>query len=804
MKNVASWVGLCSLALTSGCFSIPRADAGDAADAVSEQATDAADVADSGTDAVDAATDVSSVTDADDAATDSGVDSGADSGADSGVDSGADTGIDTGADSGADSGIDSGIDSGVDSGVDAGIDSGACGAGEMRCGASCVDTTTNAAHCGACGRTCAATERCAGGTCECITGLTRCGTACVNLTGDTAHCGMCSRACPTGASCTTSACVCPSGQTDCGGACTDTDSSPTNCGACGRTCGAMQTCVGGTCRCTSPLLLCGTSCADPRTDVANCGACGTMCPLRANSTPLCSARVCGVNCNNGYGNCNLDPTDGCEVNLAAANNNCGSCGTSCVAGSCSAAGCGSWARMFGDELNQVIRAITSDGDGNVYIGGFASGASSISGGVTMGSSGAGQFAFVVSYTRTGTYRWHRTFSSGSTSDDLTALTARGTGLGSRLVGVGRVGGTTMIDGFTITGTAMYVMEFNTSNGAVRWVRGSPASGTPVPHDVAISPLAAGEVYVVGELTGTLALDSASVSSSSGSEAFVLRLSNTGTGAIIRTAGHAPGGLLDRFTDVEVDSLGSVIVAGGLHYPATISQMPMVVDSGAAGRGMDVAVVGYDRNLDYVRHRMFGGSQSDSSASMTLAGATESVAIATLVQTGYTVSRGGDPATVMVPSATGNSQGVVIMLDNDPSFTPAWAHAIASTNAPTIGGVVSLPGTNRLFYGGSIGGVFTVAGTMFTTPAFGTPDYFIAELNPVTGAEIAGAQYGGAMSENANFAHYGRQLAACGSNAVCLGGFLNGNSTGATATSQIGAAALTGGLRQDGLVFRVER
>lgn len=496
--------------------------------------------------------------------------------------------------------------------------------------------------------------------------------------------------------------------------------------------------------------------------------------------------------------------DGCEVDLASTNNHCGSCGTSCVAGTCSAAGCGSWARMFGDDLNQVVRAITSDGDGNVYIGGFAGGASTIGGGVTMGSSGAGQFAFVVSYTRTGTYRWHRTFSSGVFGDDLTALTARGTGAGSRLVGAGRVAGTTTIDGFTISGIAMYVMEFNTANGAVRWLRSSPASGTPTPHDVAISPLAAGEVYVAGELSGTLALDGSSVSSTSGSEAFVMRLSNTGTGAIIRTAGHAPGGLLDRFTDVEVDSLGSVIVAGGLHYPATLSQTPMVVESGVVGRVMDLAVVGYDRNLNYVRHRMFGGSQSDSSASMTLAGATESVAIATLVQTGYTVSRGGDPVTVMVPTTTGNSQGVVIMLDNDSSFTPAWSRSIASSNAPTIGGIVSLPGSNRLFYGGSIGGTFTIAGTMFTTPAFATPDYFIAELNPVTGAEIAGAQYGGAMSENANFAHYGRQLAACGSNAVCLGGFLNGNSSGATATSQIGNAALTGGLRQDGLVFRVER
>ncbi len=70
-------------------------------------------------------------------------------------------------------GTDAGPDAGdrpVDAGsVDAGdpdMDGGpGCGAGEMRCDGSCVDTSSSADHCGMCGRACAVGEVCAAGEC---------------------------------------------------------------------------------------------------------------------------------------------------------------------------------------------------------------------------------------------------------------------------------------------------------------------------------------------------------------------------------------------------------------------------------------------------------------------------------------------------------------------------------------------------------------------------------------------------------------------------------------------------------------
>ncbi len=92
---------------------------------------------------------------------------------------------------------------------------------------------------------------------------------------------------------------------------------------------------------------------DPRTcggeqgavlsDVHHCGDCGVRCPTapsgRKSSGAKCVAGVCALICDEGWGDCNDKPNNGCEVNLMS-NNDCGACGVSCVAGSkCMAGRC---------------------------------------------------------------------------------------------------------------------------------------------------------------------------------------------------------------------------------------------------------------------------------------------------------------------------------------------------------------------------------------------------------------------------------------------------------------------------------
>ena len=90
-------------------------------------------------------------------------------------------------------------------------------------------------------------------------------------------------------------------------------------------CAAGNICVKGICAagcdatkpCTNGLSCCDTSCHDEKIDLNNCGGCGIACKDPPNAKATCSGSKCGlVACQPGFADCNLDPSDGCEVNTA--------------------------------------------------------------------------------------------------------------------------------------------------------------------------------------------------------------------------------------------------------------------------------------------------------------------------------------------------------------------------------------------------------------------------------------------------------------------------------------------------------
>ena len=218
-----------------------------------------------------------------------------------------------------------------------------CDASDMTgCEASVAADPKN---CGSCGLTCAAVPRaqiaCSAGAClvqSCSMGFGNCNgvynDGCeINLLTDRFHCGKCGAACAQGQVCVNAVCDCP--------VCTF----PNAKAICVAKQCAIDSCLAGFANCDGNNV---NGCEIPTAaNDKNCGGCGVVCPQGLvcrnggctcpqcnipNAVTACVNNQCVLqSCLPGFGDCDRDPINGCEVDLRSDTRNCGACGAACAA-----------------------------------------------------------------------------------------------------------------------------------------------------------------------------------------------------------------------------------------------------------------------------------------------------------------------------------------------------------------------------------------------------------------------------------------------------------------------------------------
>ncbi len=87
------------------------------------------------------------------------------------------------------------------------------------------------------------------------------------------------------------------------------------------------------------------------------------CPMPANATPTCAMGACGITCTPGWGDCDRNTLNGCEVNGFTDANHCGGCGNRCESGTCVGGVCSRLIRGLGGATGFGAQCVASNDDG---------------------------------------------------------------------------------------------------------------------------------------------------------------------------------------------------------------------------------------------------------------------------------------------------------------------------------------------------------------------------------------------------------------------------------------------------------
>lgn len=280
-----------------------------------------------------------------------------------------------------------------------------------------------------------------------------------------------------------------------------------------------------------------------------------------------------------------------------------------------------WALLVGgnDGTNSGV-AVLPDVSGNVYMVGYFSGTVDFDPGpatVNITSNGQNDIC-VLKLDANGNFIWAKTV--GSTQSDVGYAAALDPSGNICVTGIFQ--GTVDFDPgpgiFTMTGgggvfNRCFILKLDANGNYIQALQ----IAAPYSEGDAISTDAAGNIYFCGNYTGTADLNPGAaifnVTSSSGADAFVIKLDNTGA----FVWGKSFGGLgTDNCRTVKADATGNVYLAGDFPLTTDFDPGASVFNLIASGTS-DGYVLKLDVNGEFVWVKALGGSAADAARDITL-------------------------------------------------------------------------------------------------------------------------------------------------------------------------------------------
>ena len=286
-----------------------------------------------------------------------------------------------------------------------------------------------------------------------------------------------------------------------------------------------------------------------------------------------------------YGTVDFDPGPGIASRTSAGGNDI-------FVAKYTSAGAFVWVTAMGGPSSEWGQGVAVDGSGNVYVTGFFANTANF-GSFTLSSPGTPN-GFLAKLDSNGSPQWVRQISSTSkTVGNAVAVDNSGVYVTGQFQGTADFGGTTRTSAGDID---IFTAKWN-STGNLQWVNSYGGSGRDLGYGLALD--AAGNVYTVGQVTGSVTFGNDTVSSGSG---FALKLTGAGSPVWARATGAI--GLAAAATPA-----GDLYLVGNFDTPTVFDPGPATTQLTPFGSAdIFVSKLGSDGTFRWARQ--MGGGQYD--------------------------------------------------------------------------------------------------------------------------------------------------------------------------------------------------